>query len=133
MPSHWSRHLISGSLALAFPVPPDAIPSRLFLIAHHDGLQPTQHEMVGASPAGRQRVSYFFISQTASRSITLLPPRNLPRSRHTPVPQSRLAEPKFPRHIGDRTGGLDDHPGCSSRDSGVYVFVFPWHLIRPFG
>jgi hypothetical protein len=43
MPLSWSRNVISGSLSLVFPV------VRLtrhpaFLIAHHDGLQPTQHE-----------------------------------------------------------------------------------------
>ena len=40
------RHVINGSLTLAFPIPPYAITPRLFLNAHHDGLQPTQLEVV---------------------------------------------------------------------------------------
>jgi hypothetical protein len=44
--SYFLRHVISGSLALAFPIPPDAITPRRFLNAHHDGLQPTQLEAV---------------------------------------------------------------------------------------
>jgi hypothetical protein len=40
------RHVINGSLVLAFRSPPNAITSRLLLNAHHDGLQPTQLEVV---------------------------------------------------------------------------------------
>jgi hypothetical protein len=40
------RRVNSGSLTLAFPIPTWRIEVRLFLIAHHDGHQPTQHEAV---------------------------------------------------------------------------------------
>jgi hypothetical protein len=41
-----SRHVISGSLTLAFGDPYLTHHVRLFLNAHHDGLQPTQLEVV---------------------------------------------------------------------------------------
>ena len=40
------RHVSNDPLALAFPVPTWRLSRHLFPIAHHDGLQPAQHEAV---------------------------------------------------------------------------------------
>src|SRR3954469_23406014 len=54
--------------------PPDTGLPCLFLIVHHDGLQPTQHEVVWhLPPQGDTEGPQSFIFCTAPRSITLLP------------------------------------------------------------
>src|ERR1022692_5342271 len=52
--------------------------------------------------------------------------------RPAPSSPARLADPKSPRHIGDRMGGLDDHPGCLFPELRRIRVVFPWHLIPSF-
>ena len=56
-----------------------------------------------ATPKGHQS----FISCTAPRSVTPLPQSDLPRSWHTPVPESTFDDTEFPRHLCDRTRRLD--------------------------
>jgi hypothetical protein len=38
------RRFVNGSLSLAFLIPAWQLTRHLFLVAHHNGLQPMQHE-----------------------------------------------------------------------------------------
>ena len=67
MSSKEFRCFSSGRLPSPYLTPP----GRLFLIAHHDGLQPTQHEVVWSLPPQGGSEGPTFISRTAPHQESL--------------------------------------------------------------